>query len=499
MSGKITIQNGTKEITAFAAEGTPLTNILASSGCPVGMPCGGRGNCGKCTVSVAGTFLYGNTRQERAEAVDLPACRIRVCGDCRVVLRASQDISQMAQSSAVSVENDALFSRLGVAIDIGTTTLEGCLYGKSGLLAKASSVNPQRIFGADVITRVGHAHQGKSRDLASCILTALDVLLTSLSQKAACSLADIDTVVITGNTAMLLLLTQGDVSPLCAAPFRIAESFGREFSCKELGLGSVPQANAYLTRCISAFVGGDITTAILHSRICESGKTALLADVGTNGEMALWHNDTLTCCSTAAGPAFEGACLSCGVQGIPGAIDHAWLQDGKLMVHTIPGAPPSGICGSGAIDITACLIKLGVLDETGYLMTKGDRIDFAPGVYLTQEDIRQIQLAKSAIRAGIESILHAAGVSMEEIDTFAVAGGFGNYIDLTCAAKIGLFPEKLIHRCQVVGNAALSGAAEILCSKEKEAKSIRLASKAQTIELASDPFFTRAFLDHMRF
>ncbi|MBQ3102830.1 MAG: DUF4445 domain-containing protein [Oscillospiraceae bacterium] len=496
---KIIIQNGTQEIVALAAQGTALSEVLSANGCSVGMPCGGSGKCGKCTVSLSGSFLFENKLEEPAAAVDRPACRVRVSGDCRVTLHENQDISQMAKSHAVAVEEDALFTSHGVAIDIGTTTLEACLYGKEGLLAKAAAVNPQRSYGADVVTRLGLAREGKGKEMSECILSALDSLFCSLSEKSGCPLSSIDTVVITGNTAMLLLLTQGDVSPLCAAPFVIGEHFGRFVPANELGLKSVPQAAVYLTRCISAFVGGDITTAILSGRVCEEGKTVLLVDVGTNGEMALWHKGTLTCCSTAAGPAFEGACLSCGVQGIPGAIDHAWLQDGELMVHTIGGAPACGICGSGVIDLLACLMDLGVLDESGYLEIDGDEITLADDVYLTQADVRQVQLAKSAIRAGIESITHASGISMEEIDSFVVAGGFGNYLDLTCAAKIGLFPEKLISRCHVVGNAALGGAAEILCSKRKEKESIRLSSMAQTVELATDPCFMEAFIDYMSF
>ena len=496
---QIFIQNGIQEITASAAEGTPLVDVLSANGCPVGMPCGGNGKCSKCTVSISGSFLLENRPHRCDTAEDHPACRIRITGDCHVTLRDNRDIAQMAPSSAVSVAKDASFTRLGAAIDIGTTTLEACLYDKNGFLAKVTSVNPQRVYGADVITRLGHARDGKNKEIAACIRKELNTLLAALGKKTNRQTADLDTVVITGNTAMLMLLTDSDVSPLCAAPFAINEHFGKTIPAKDLELDAAPSATIYLTRCISAFVGGDITTAILSSNICQRGKTALLVDVGTNGEMALWHNGKLTCCSTAAGPAFEGACLSCGVQGIPGAIDHAWLENGTLMLHAIPGAPPCGICGSGAIDLTACLMELGILDETGALNIESEKIDLAPQVYLTQADIRQIQLAKSAIRAGIESIVHAAGISMNEIDSFVVAGGFGNYIDLASAAKIGLFPEELIHCCRVVGNAALTGAAEILCSKAKEKESNDLSAAAQTLELATDPFFMDAFIRYMSF
>ena len=264
---KITIQKGTKEIVAAANEGAALSEVLAANGCSVGMPCGGSGKCGKCTVSLRGSFFMNDTLITEDTAKDYPACRIRVKGDCYVALRDNQDISQMASSGAVSVADDALFSCLGVAIDIGTTTLEACLYAKEGFLAKVSANNPQRLYGADVISRLGLAREGKSGEIASCIRKELDNLIYSLCRQAQRKNTDIDSVVITGNTAMLMLLTETDVSPLCASPFVINEYFGNYLKGSQLELFSVPSAKVYLTRCISAFVGGDITTAILSADI----------------------------------------------------------------------------------------------------------------------------------------------------------------------------------------------------------------------------------------
>ena len=181
---QIFIQNGTQKITAYAAERTPLADVLSANGCPVGMPCGGSGKCGKCKVSISGSFLYENQHHQCDSAAELPACRIRVMGDCRVTLRDNQDISQLPHSNHVCVKSDANFIHLGAAIDIGTTTLEACLYDKSGFLAKVSSANPQRVYGADVITRLGHARDGKSEELAACIRKALDEMLAALAKKA---------------------------------------------------------------------------------------------------------------------------------------------------------------------------------------------------------------------------------------------------------------------------------------------------------------------------
>ena len=249
---------------------------------------------------------------------------------------------------------------------------------------------------------------------------------------------------------------------------------------------------------MSAFVGAEITTALLASGICQGTDTALLADIGTNGEIALWHQGILRCCSTAAGPAFEGANLSQGMQGAPGAIDHAWVQEDALALHTIGDLPAVGICGSGVADVLAGLLQLGKLDETGFL-EDGEDCALTPQVSFTQKDVRQVQLAKSAIRAGMETLLSHASLTPEAVSSLAIAGGFGSYLSLDSAAAIGLIPPVLSSRALVLGNAALSGAAMVLQRRSFREECQALAQSAQTVELSTDPVFMDLYIEHMLF
>ena len=284
-----------------------------------------------------------------------------------------------------------------------------------------------------------------------------------------------------------------------AAPFQARELFGKTVPAGALELPCPPDTPVYLPRCVSAFVGGDITTALLASGICRRPKSALLMDIGTNGEIALWHKGELLCCSTAAGPAFEGAGLSQGMQGAPGAIDHVSAAGGRVSVHTIGDRPAVGICGSGAIDAVAALLAVGALDETGCFTGEADEYPLTGQVRFTQQDIRQIQLAKSAIRAGTETLLHRAGVGAQELSQAAVAGGFGSYVDLGSAAAIGLVPEELVGRCRVLGNAALAGAAMLLRRGALAEESESLARQAKTLDLAADPYFIEQYVEQMLF
>ena len=388
-------------------------------------------------------------------------------GDARVTAAGDGAVTQICtRGEARAVERlDPMFAALGAAVDIGTTTLAAQLYDRDGLLATAAAPNPQRSFGADVISRIGRSMEGDSPALANCVRQAIAGLLRTLCGQAGRRSEEIDALVLTGNTAMLHLLCGLDVSPLAAAPFQAEERFGRYLPAAELDLPCAPGALAYLPRCMSAFVGADITTALLASGICAGRETRMLTDIGTNGEIALWHQGRLSCCSTAAGPAFEGANLSQGMQGAPGAIDHAWVADGALEVHTIGEAAPAGICGSGVADVLAGLLELGRLDETGLLNEGDDAWPLAPGVAITQGDIRQVQLAKSAVRAGIETLLARAGLAPDALAELAIAGGFGSYLSLDSAAAIGLIPPELKPRCRVLGNAALAGAAMLLRSR----------------------------------
>ncbi|MEG2698742.1 MAG: ASKHA domain-containing protein [Ruthenibacterium sp.] len=490
---------------------TDLLSDILSGALPaphaIAMPCGGKGRCGKCRVKATGA-LSPVTAEERAALSEAElaggvrlACCTRVLGDAAVTLLFSDALTQIrADSDKNLLPQNPLFHAYGVAVDIGTTTLAAQLYGTDGLLCTATAANPQSTYGADVISRVGLALTGKAAALADCVQSAVSALLCRLAQSAAIAPQQIDAVVITGNTAMLYLLTQRNPDCLAHAPFTADTLFGCTAAASTLHLPCAANAHIYLPRCMSAFVGADITMALLASKLCTKPQTALLADIGTNGEMALWHNGTLLCCSTAAGPAFEGAGLSMGVQGVAGAIDFVAF-DGTLplAIRTIENAPPCGICGSGIIAALAAMKQAEILDETGYLQNDADAFALTEHISVTQRDIRMVQLAKSAVCAGLRTLLDLAGVPFAEVTRLAIAGGFGSYLDLPSAAAIGLFPAALEAKAQVLGNAALTGAAMLLLDRDLVQKSFDLAAAAQTADLGTSPVFMEHYMDCMSF
>ena len=246
-----------------------------------------------------------------------------------------------------------------------------------------------------------------------------------------------------------------------------------------------------------AFVGTDTGCALLASGMLEAQETALLCDVGTNGEMALWHQGKLYIASTDAGPAFEGAGISCGCSGIPGAICKAEVVDGKIIYHTIDDQKAVGICGSGLVDTVAAMLETGQLDETGLLETEA--FFLRDGIALNQCDIRAVQLAKAAIYAGIEGLLAAAKCTLNDIEKMYIAGGFGSYLNLQSAVRIGLFPEKLANRMHVLGNAALDGAAMLLLNTNLRNINAFMQSKAIHVSLAGNPVFADCYIEAMLF
>ena len=264
---------------------------------------------------------------------------------------------------------------------------------------------------------------------------------------------------------------------------------------KELGLELLaPDASVYLPNCISAFVGADTVCALLATDLC-GADCALLADIGTNGEMVLAHEDKLLCCATAAGPAFEGAGLSCGMPAKRGAIRKVVLQDGEQTWETVQDAEPVGICGSGILDALVVALQTENMDDSGFLE---EEIDLG-GVMINQKDVRQIQLAKSAVCAGLITLLEEADVPAEGVEVFSIAGGFGSSMDLDSAKTIGLFPAALREKTDFIGNAALGGAAMLLLNREIRAKSETLADAAEEIELSASAAFMDYYVDCMSF
>ena len=484
----ITLIEKDRERHLTAQKGDNLPHALIQHGVYIDLPCAGRGACEGCWVLVGG--------QRRL------ACQTVLEGDVRVELIKPDEMSAIATGgqAQLTLGDDPLYTQYGVSVDIGTTTVCAYLLDKNGrTIGTATRKNPQTRFGADVISRIEKAMAGQGDELSECIRGALAEMIDQLCVDAGVQPDLIDGLVLTGNTVMLYLFAGQDPTDLSRAPFNAGRLFGEQLDARELGLALAPGARVYLPRCISAFVGGDITTAIIASGMCESDQTGLLVDIGTNGEIALWRDGELICCSTAAGPAFEGAGIVHGVYGIPGAIDRVWVENGKARYSTISGAPAVGICGSGIVDALATMLKLGVIDETGAFAERDKNFELENHVGVTPADVRQIQLAKGSVRAGLETLLTATGVDKSQIDTLYIAGGFGSYLDMQSAADIGLIPRELLERVKVIGNAAHTGATMLLRDKALIRATEQMAEGARTIALDANPVFSENFMMQMLF
>ena len=487
---ELTIVRGGAERVATVRPGSLLSDALAESGFELARPCGGRGVCGKCAVEVSGGISPPSAAEQKIGA--RLACQTVLLGDARVILPEARAMEQIETGGARAFAPVApMEGAYGAAVDIGTTTVALRLYDlKSGACTgEAGMLNPQTAEAADVMGRIGAALSGGQQRLRGQITGALNALLGQVCVQAGVAVSDVASMVVTGNTTMLYLLTGRSPEALSHAPFEADCLFDERVSL----LGTT----AYLPRCMHAFVGADITCAVLASGQCESNEISLLCDAGTNGELSLWKGGELLVTSTAAGPAFEGAGISCGCGSVRGAIDRVWTEDGALKIHTIGDGPAVGVCGSGLIDAVAAGLALGLIDETGAL--EEDEFPLADGVSLQPRDIRAVQLAKAAIAAGIETLLDTAGVSARDVSTLYIAGGFGSHLNVNSAAAIGLFPAELASRVKVLGNAALSGAAELLLNGHRLERTREIASLSRHVNLGGNPRFNENYMDQMFF
>jgi len=485
---RLTVIKDNKQ-TNISFSGAPiLQDVLVENGITVVSPCGGKGTCGKCRVLLSGDVSEPDEREIKAGC--RLACRTVLYGDCTVTLIANEDNFANIQTDTVlsDLGNAERSWKYGIAMDIGTTTVVLKLFSSKGeLLGEASAVNPQRSISADIIGRIDAALKGKADILKEQIDGCINRLTLKVCGEAGIAPECIDRRIITGNTAMLYLYTMRSPKSIAAAPFKSETLFGEWMD------------NSYLPRCMNAFVGADITCAVLASEGCESDKIFLLCDIGTNGEIALWKNGTLYVTSTAAGPAFEGAEISCGCGSINGAVDKVWAENGKIKAHTIGNERAIGICGSGLVDAVSVFLENGYIDKTGSI-TKPLILAANGGIIeLTPEDICAVQLAKAAIAAGIETVLKLSETRLTDISHFYIAGGFGSRLSLNNAARIGLIPGEITEKARIIGNAALSGAIMMLFDDGKIQRSMEIAESSKHITLGGNEAFNSAYIKNMMF
>lgn len=490
MRYKITVLPYNKIVYALRDE--LLYDVLIKNGFKINAPCGGNGVCGKCRVVSVG--------KNGENAGYLYTCKTRVDSDITILLDGVGGSGLEVFESGDPIGEK---SGLGIALDIGTTTVVACLVDlKSGsILGKRSCLNPQASLGADVITRIRMCQNGKLDVLQKQILETTKELVDLLAGKRR-----IRELCVCGNPTMLHLFLGVSPESIGIAPFTPVFTQTKRLNGSELGLNV---DNVVLLPSASAFIGSDVTAGVLACGMVDKLSTSLLVDVGTNGEVVMFANNVLYATSTAAGPALEGACIECGMGGVDGAIDKVSAQNGELIFSTVGNKPPKGICGSGLVDVVALLVKEGIIDESGAfdedcesLLSKNlvsDRFYITDDVYLSQKDVRQFQLAKSAITSGIKTLLYENNVPIEDVHTLYLAGGLGYYTDVKNAGVVGLLPSDLVSKVQSVGNSGLSGTVKCLLKDECVKKVEQIASGINVVELAQSKCFMEEFVDNMSF
>ena len=472
--------------------GISLWEALVQHGFFIAAACGGHGSCGKCSIKC---------RLSDAEDYQtVLSCHTSVVSDMTVLF--DNDIKnetwQIFDTAHIAERS------VGMILDIGTTTLAAVLIDKNTqqTLATASALNPQGAFGADVLSRITAFAQGKGAQMQAAIIEATNALLQNFSKHV----STIDPLIVVGNPTMLHLFLGVDPTGIGAYPFTPVFTDTQYVTGADIGI-DVP--HVCLLPSVSAYLGSDVSAGILACQMHQTHQTQLFMDLGTNGEIVLAHNGKLYAASTAAGPALEGANMSCGMGGVAGAIDRVWCENGHLRYTTVNNTPARGICGSGYIDLFALLLDEGILEETGafaevcssplFSLLEDDCFYLTPDIFLSQEDVRQFQLAKAAIAAGIEALLAHCGVKMSEITRVFLAGGLGYYMSPANAARIGLLPSVLLSHTQIVGNSALTGAQLCLLDETNQNALDAICTHTETVELSFSPTFSQAYIENMGF
>ena len=489
--------------------GTLLLDVCRENGISVSADCNGKGICGKCTVQVSSGVaepapedFHFLTKAQLEEGVRL-ACRLRVQGDLTVFLKPGP----MGQAAApqLNAEGHSKLPGSRIAVDLGSTTLAAALLDASGqILSTRTAENSQRIFGADVLSRIQAANAGHAGHLQELIRRDLLQLFQLLAEDA-----KIDRIAIAGNAAMLHLLRGYPCEGLARWPFVPYNLQEESLPFCEV-FGGAERCRVNLLPGFSAFVGADIAAGLYSSGFLNTpeDKMSVFVDLGTNGELAVGNRNHFFTASTAAGPAFEGGGISCGMPGVPGAISQVEFLYHRIRVRTIGQKKPRGICGTGALDAVAALRKEGLLDANGLLMPKYFQrgVELACGadgkpIMLTQEDVRQIQLAKAAVRAGIETLCsrYQQRHPSARIDKVYVAGGFGHYLSAKTALAVGLFPGEWEDKLAICGNASLQGTIEYLSHPQASEEMNHMRGVQESISLAEDALFSEYYMEQMAF
>lgn len=435
------------------------------------------------------------------------------------------------ENELIAVEPGNTADRLyGVAVDIGTTTIAAYLYNlvSGEKLDVYSVLNPQKKFGADVLSRIEYSIKSPSAsdEMNNVIISCINEIVRYFTSRNSLTKSDIYSIVLVGNTTMMHFLMNVTARNIAASPFVPATTLLHRFGTEEMGIDINPYGCAILFPCVSGYIGADTVAAVLSSGMYNDDEISLLIDIGTNGEIVLGNKEWLYSCSTAAGPAFEGANIRNGVGGVKGAIDSIHLDAGRVEYTTIGNEKAVGICGSGIVDAIASMVNASIIDETGrimdsdenvglsddlgkriididgvraFLMLKSQECNSDVDIAVTQKDIREIQNAKAAIAAGIKTLVKRAGINMNDVSRVYLAGGFGSYINKDSALAIGLIPSELKGKIQSIGNSAGAGAIEGLLSEKMLKETEKIKSMIKYVELSASPEFVEEYVECMMF
>ena len=539
------------------AKGISLLEAGRKCSIPIASDCGGQGRCGRCRVKVIEGEISLACRDEKevlknkqVNLQDRLACMAKLHGDARIFIPSTSLIEEQVlllngkysppeQAGKLSKDHLTVFSpdgiphdvdisrtaSIGIAFDIGTTSIAGRLMDLSSKteICTAGSMNPQISLGEDVISRLNYALHTPNGDLelSDLVRKALNTLADKLCRQGKVSPSQVTDIIICANTAMSHLLLNLPVEQLAKAPYIAGVKNQLSFTAIDLNLSHIPHALVKIIPCIHGFVGGDHVAMILALGLDNVQNTVLGIDIGTNTEIVLAKPGVKTrlfVASCASGPALEGAHIRDGMRAGPGAIERVRISDQGPVVETVNNSTPVGLCGSGLVDAVSELLKTGILDSRGHLDRKNSKIISAKeggapsyllvpaeksssddNILITQSDISEIQLAKGAIHAGIQTILEQTQTPAGQIDCVYLAGAFGSYINIDSALAIGLFPHLPGARFVQVGNAALTGASLALISKKNCERAQAIALKANHVELAGNQGFTRKMVRAMRF
>lgn len=417
---------------------------------------------------------------------------------------------------------------LGVAVDVGTTTVVAQVVhlGTGQNVGTASALNEQTQYGGDVISRINHANESPRglEELREAVHRTIRRCVENAVAKSGFTATDIYEMTVVGNTTMLHLFAGVHPRSLGQLPYSPVFSRGMNIPAEAFDFGLNRRGNIYLLPSVAGYVGADTVGAMIATRFDEeTDRVRLLADIGTNCEIVLQKGREIFACSTPAGPAFEGARMDYGMLAGPGAIERVYFGE-DCEIRVIGNESPQGLCGSGIVDIAAELFRVGILDDTGRIQGADELLEALPPklmariheqekgnvfevalsaegtpILFTQHDVREIQLAKAAIRSGIETLLEVANVRAEELDEVLVAGGFGNYLNKENAQRLGMIPQISLDRVRFVGNAALVGARLALISAEMRSRAERLARTIRHVQIAGTPNFRMRFTEAMLF